>query len=440
MKIYIYILVCLFIFSCTPDKYDFLDNEIDTNSIKIIKLTSDSHIMVGDNKSEMNFRILAYGINKISEKYTETIEGVTSYKEKLVLDTFLIPNDKYDNSKIHIMYKDNVLKGHNFKTNELGRHSFYAQIGSIKSKTINIEVYEKPKTNYSEIVIPVIFHVINQPSYSVPKMQITSKDLQKKIDVLNTIYNKKQTKNPNAGNAHITFKLALYSPNGNRLENPGINEYLFNSKKTPDEILEYTKEHLVWDCNKYFNIWLGDLSDGNTMYFGSEIKTLQVKAPNIILKGETKIGGLESEEVESFDNSDIKKLSDVGIVFDKKVFLKPNANSSAQYSFAYNIGRYLGLLNMELSDKKDWSTQTITNNLVDGDTDYCKDTPVYDNSDFSIYKTNINTKTIFTTFNIMALYSKKNSISIDQAKRIRDVLKKCPSRWAYKSDWALTGK
>ena len=138
MKRYIYILVCLFIFSCTPDKYEFLDNEIDTNSIKIIKLTSDSHIMVGDNKSEMNFRILAYGINKISEKYTETIEGITSYKEKLVLDTFLIPNDKYDNSKIHIMYKDNVLKGHNFKTNELGRHSFYAQLGNIKSKTVNI--------------------------------------------------------------------------------------------------------------------------------------------------------------------------------------------------------------------------------------------------------------------------------------------------------------
>ena len=44
---------------------------------------------------------------------------------------------------------------------------------------------------------------------------------------------------------------------------------------------------------------------------------------------------------------------------------------------------------------------------------------------------------ISTSFNVMDMYSYKNSPSIDQVKRLRMVLQQCPSLLAYKSDWAL---
>ena len=46
----------------------------------------------------------------------------------------------------------------------------------------------------------------------------------------------------------------------------------------------------------------------------------------------------------------------------------------------------------------------------------------------------------FTSFNIMDNYSRRNSITVNQAERIRMIVERCPSRWAYKSSWAFTGK
>ena len=86
----------------------------------------------------------------------------------------------------------------------------------------------------------------------------------------------------------------------------------------------------------------------------------------------------------------------------------------------------------------------------DGDSDYCPDTYSFDYGFYpSVFKANNldgqpeNDPTrpleYFTSFNVMDMYSYKNSLSVDQVKRLRMVLQQCPSRWAYKSDWAFTG-
>ncbi len=94
---------------------------------------------------------------------------------------------------------------------------------------------------------------------------------------------------------------------------------------------------------------------------------------------------------------------------------------------------------MEYSRKYVSSLRKYVENIVDGDTDFCSDTHLYKYT-YSLYKEDMNTGFIFTSFNIMANYSRKNSITADQASRIREVFDKCPSRWSYKSDWAFTGK
>ena len=47
---------------------------------------------------------------------------------------------------------------------------------------------------------------------------------------------------------------------------------------------------------------------------------------------------------------------------------------------------------------------------------------------------------LFYAVNIMDDGSYKNTISMDQVKRIRTITDNCPHRWAWKSDWAFTGK
>ena len=88
---------------------------------------------------------------------------------------------------------------------------------------------------------------------------------------------------------------------------------------------------------------------------------------------------------------------------------------------------------------------------ADGDSDYCPDTYSFDYGYYpTVFKGNnldgqpendpTRPMEYFTSFNVLDMYSYKNSLSIDQVKRVRMVLKQCPSRWAYKSNWAFTGE
>lgn len=105
------------------------------------------------------------------------------------------------------------------------------------------------------------------------------------------------------------------------------------------------------------------------------------------------------------------------------------------------FGYYLGLKTMQYSESYNWETGEDENNLIDGDTDFCPDTYFYDPlNNFTIFKTEKAEGKRYTSFNIMEGNSRKNSITVDQARRMRMVTDRCPSRWSYKSNWAFNGK
>ena len=68
--------------------------------------------------------------------------------------------------------------------------------------------------DYEEIVVPVIFHVMVPPPSIGPAYSVSSEELQKRLDHLNDIFNRRATSDPNGGNAKIIFKLAEYDPSG----------------------------------------------------------------------------------------------------------------------------------------------------------------------------------------------------------------------------------
>ncbi|MGZ2370019.1 hypothetical protein ACXR6G_09560 [Ancylomarina sp. YFZ004] len=440
MKILQFLVLIFIAFSCTPDPYEKMENFAQENEIEFIKICASSDKIIPNGEGVIELTTIAYGVKSVSDLYTEMIDGTEIYKDTVRVDTFVIPRDQYPSNLIKI-FKGNgeLFKGDKFKTTDtnLDEVEFFAKINEIESEHIAVKVRQVEPTNYDELTIPIIFHVLSGPSNSIVEMKVTEDFLQEKLDILNNVFNKKRTTNPNGGSAHINFRLAEYDNHGKVLDVKGLNKIKTTKILRPTESLEYIKENLKWDHNKYLNIWICDLAAGRYSSNGST--SFKVEVPKVILEGETAIPGIDARPITDLEEEDLEELVDTGIVYNIGEFAITQNYDSNSTGFANLIGLYYGLLKMNFKEYWDWRIQEYVSNMVDGDTDFCGDTPIYDYG-YSLYKKHYVTGAKFTTYNIMAQYSRQNSITYDQAKRVREVLQKCPTRWSYKSDWAFTGK
>ena len=259
-------------------------------------------------------------------------------------------------------------------------------------------------------------------------------ELQKRLDHLNDIFNRRATSDPNGGNAKIIFKLAEYDPSGRLLLEKGKNKVELAEEMSKSDYEDYINSKLIWDPARYLNVWLAKYSTSSSVS-----NTYSVSAPEVILEGYESIPGLKMQVVSDYSASDVENYTDVGMMINIRDFFATDGKSYFDLSLVF--GLYYGLL---------YTDQDDNNTFVNGDNDYCPDTYSFDYGFYpSVFKGNNldgqpeNDPTrpleYFTSFNVMDMYSYKNSLSIDQVKRLRMVLQQCPSRWAYKSDWAFTG-
>ncbi len=334
MKILHIFLIAILIFSCTPDSYKVIDNLVEKEDIKIIELRADSDRMLADGEAVMEFRTLAYGTREIKELYKEQVNENVVYHDSLRLDTFIIPQDQYPKNLIKVYDEnDNLVEGNQFKLTEanVDKIKFYAKVGELKSKELEIKIREAADESYDEVVFPVIFHILTPPSYSVPDFKITTEVMQEKLDLLNVIFNKQRTTNPNGGNAKITFKLAKYDKYGGVLKQEGLNFVNISENLSPNDLMDYMKEKLMWDPNKYLNIWIGDISGTSWNSDGS--KSYKVARPNVILENVDPIPGIDAETVSGYSLSDNTELTDIGIVYNKADFLRPERGNGTPFDF-----------------------------------------------------------------------------------------------------------
>lgn len=257
---------------------------------------------------------------------------------------------------------------------------------------------------------------------------------------MNNIFNGLISKNPNGGNAKIVFKLAEYDQNGNLLAEKGKEVINLSSdmNKTAYEQFINTPGR-IWDPNRYLNIFVAKYADGWT---STGAYTYIAVPPTVIQKGQEAIPGITATEVESFTAADVTDYKDVAILLNYEGVLNVNSmEKNDATELATIFGYYLGLKTMQYSESYNWETGENENNLIDGDTDFCPDTYFYDPlNNFTIFKTEKAEGKRYTSFNIMEGNSRKNSITVDQARRMRMVTDRCPSRWSYKSNWAFNGK
>lgn len=422
-------MLCWAVAACAPEDDVFTAKPANFGDVKLIRLRADHRTILPDGKATMKFYAEAYNILEFPS-YTPSYEGdSTIYTPRIVRDTSLIPADLLPEGLFRLV--DETGKEYpdfSFSTTDTRPRSlrFHLEAGELTSDELEIRVRELPAMDYEPIEIPVIFHVLNYVNRpGVANITVTSETIRKNIDRMNDVFNGKVTTDPNGGDARITFRAAEYDNNGMLLEVPGLHIY-----EMPDEDEVFTRDEdfrafvfeegpsLMYDYKNFLNIWLINNPNGASD---------QVSLPTVIDDPENPIPGLTAEAL----TADFPKTAtDVGFFVNISYFLNP-FRSSDYFEISTVMARYLGLMTTQ-------ATKFNGSNMVNGDTDYCPDTYYYWNDNLSVFKTD--SSQLFTSYNVIDAYSYKNSVSADQAARIRRCLERCPSRWMWKSRFAFTGK
>ena len=395
--------------ACTPDEDELVD--FSDFQIAKVELGADHRQLIADGISTLTLNPMLYQPYKI-----QTDDG----RDTIVYGK--IPVDRLAEGTVQYFLEDGTpLKEGKYRTTDLSKseQGFYVTANGLKSDVFKVSIREPfAEDAYETITYPVVFHLI-QDKTKVELGQGVGADIVNYA--FNTIYNcfaRTAAFSPNGADTKIRFRLAEYDPNGRKMEEKGINRYSLSTSDLNNlnpEIKNNPK--ICWDYKRYLNIWIVE-NMGNS-----------VSTPHYILNT-ADLNQIQGVSFEQLSLEEIEKqeysLTDIGLIYGARDFAIEDVGYPTQ------MGKFFGLLDTE--NQKE---------------DYCEDTFAY-----NTYKEPWNTALegsnsrlkistdglIFYSVNIMDASSYKNTISMDQVKRIRTITDNCPHRWAWKSDWAFTGK
>ena len=396
--------------ACTPDEDELVD--FSDFQIAKVELGADHRQLIADGISTLTLNPMLYQPYKI-----QTDDG----RDTIVYGK--IPVDRLAEGTVQYFLEDGTpLKEGKYRTTDLSKseQGFYVTANGLKSDVFKVSIREPfAEDAYETITYPVVFHLI-QDKTKVELGQGVGADIVNYA--FNTIYNcfaRTAAFSPNGADTKIRFRLAEYDPNGRKMEEKGINRYSLSTSDlnnlNPEKIKNNPK--ICWDYKRYLNIWIVE-NMGNS-----------VSTPHYILNT-ADLNQIQGVSFEQLSLEEIEKqeysLTDIGLIYGARDFAIEDVGYPTQ------MGKFFGLLDTE--NQKE---------------DYCEDTFAYNtykepwNTDLEGSNSRLKISTdglIFYSVNIMDASSYKNTISMDQVKRIRTITDNCPHRWAWKSDWAFTGK
>lgn len=469
MKTLRYILIGVIILtSCKTEPIEIFDLRVSPDEVTRIELTGDHKTLLPNGIARMEFQTHVYAKRTATHYSDKDDNGKNNTVE--IESEFLVAEDQLPEDFVKLYTSAGTQLpdfGYSTTTDAPGTQvEFYAKAGNIESNRLIITIRELPDESYNEIVVPVVFHLLQPPTTKVPEYKISVEFLEKQLQMVNDAFNRTRTTDPNGGTAKVVFKLALYSPSGRLLDQPGLNinnitaadyEDIGTSSNKRAPYLAYIlkrKSSILWDPSKYLNIWLANFrSSTNVTGIGYSYYTLPPQqihsdfgvpsAANPAVDN-TSLPGFKLAINDDFSAGDLTDPCRAGVMVNIRGFIVPSTIQGArnEFSLATAIAEHYGILQTRCDSYRDLNE--------DGDNDYCPDTYNYEYAWYaSIYKGNnlyrqpendpTRPMEYFTSYNVMDIYSRKTSISVDQAKRIRTAIEYCPDRWCYKSDWAFTG-
>ena len=388
--------------ACTPDEDELVD--FSDFQIAKVELGADHRQLIADGISTLTLNPMLYQPYKI-----QTDDG----RDTIVYGK--IPVDRLAEGTVQYFLEDGTpLKEGKYRTTDLSKseQGFYVTANGLKSDVFKVSIREPfAEDAYETITYPVVFHLI-QDKTKVELGQGVGADIVNYA--FNTIYNcfaRTAAFSPNGADTKIRFRLAEYDPNGRKMEEKGINRYSLSTSDlnnlNPEKIKNNPK--ICWDYKRYLNIWIVE-NMGNS-----------VSTPHYILNT-ADLNQIQGVSFEQLSLEEIEKqeysLTDIGLIYGARDFAIEDVGYPTQ------MGKFFGLLDTE--NQKE---------------DYCEDTFAY-----NTYKEPWNTALegsnsrlkissdglLFYAVNIMDDGSYKNTISMDQVKRIRTITDNCPHRWAWK--------
>ena len=404
--------------SCTPDDMEYFDNNMELSTVDSVALVANHTMVLADGNAQLELfpKLFDKDGNQFPDwrVNSEWLEYTSESGEKL--SRFFTTDDiSRVGESVTVRLK---IKGTNLESN-----------------AVSFDIATPLESIYtSKIVMPVIFHIVQ-----------TDKDIdqyggayrQEQVDMilskLNNTFAGKLTNNPVGVNTHIQLAAALYDPFGKQLTEPGINRLVVSEIKADNKFEDFLKEqNLIWPSDKYMNVWF--ISDREIAISDFANDVSEICKPYYILPNtDNSIEGLDLQE---YNNEDLL-AREVGVIYklqelDKLTRNFMNNNRPGNNDLAYYIGRYFGLL------------PTCSFSSSSATTDYCEDTHNYFSDRNAVGRNQSWYKEAngcyFRAENIMddprGLHT---SVSRDQTIRIRKVLENCPGRFAWKSDYALTG-
>ncbi len=407
MKKTIYIVAFMIgalVFSCTPDKYEIFDFESNISKIDSIELAPESHILYADGVSQLNIRVHAFETVQLWRKDKINLpDGSEGTKDSLYTYIYRVQNSRLTND-IEFYKDDGTRLPENAKitTTTVEDFKVYAKIGDVQSEMLEIDVRE-PFPEKEKKVIPVIVHYIKSEAEGGDAMpSIDTKYLQGRMDALNEAFNQRTYPASNGANANVEFKLALYAPDGTRLEEDGINRVTtsLDGYASRPVLIENT-----WDSKKYMNVYVCGYSPSTP-------------APSVKLAGVDPILGLSFTDIEADEELDLSSPEKIGPIFGAYYFGTYLYLISYSFHWETHFAKYLGLLSPRVED-------------------YCDDTYSYLSSGVEGWALSRDGRVYYPT-NLLG----RGTVAVlsgEQVERIHWVLENCPTHWAWKSDFAFTG-
>lgn len=285
--------------------------------------------------------------------------------------------------------------------------------------------------------LPVIFHVMYQNEKD-PLQYVSQTRLAEILSIVNGMYKNEV----NSVNMNLTFTLAETDPNGNALDNPGV-EYVQWTESYPIDCNKFMNDNsgnyvkYLWDPNKYINIMIYNFSSDES----SGTTTLGISHLPFTTTGSNSLEGLNETSHSSLSLKNLKFpycASINSLYINDQTTESTYKTTDITVTIAHELGHYLGLHHVftELDDDDTNSCE---------DTDYCKDTPSYNKQAYDekyIYISKYDPKNFtftnlvkrtncsgseFISYNIMDYaISYSNQFTDDQRNRIRHVLTYSP--------------
>lgn len=427
------ILGCVLLLSCEKQEYESWRTFPDVSKVTRVNLSPNSPVLIADGKAELTFKVKAYmGVEDTRTIELENEDGVI-VKDSTFRDTIEIKEDRIPKEDIKIYLEDGTPVDWVFRTTEHAGETlrFKASVCGVESEVREVRIIEKPEVNFEHITIPLIFHLLYKEDEAYQYENITTEMLQGMVDRLNRVMENDMMNAPSSVDLNVTFELAETDNLGKPLKERGINRV-----QLWDGIdgYSYINDYLIWDLDKYLNIWVGEHQDQYS---------LKISYPQYILDNGSELQMDEwrtLRKVKNVEDASYWGYNEVGIALNKKhLYNMPNASAAANMGgtserFESCIGQFFGL----------YPTWWYLYGDVAAKDDFCSDTytyfKIYSHPEKWTYEPSAPSKDeykngheiYFDSFNIMDEHSFCSTITYEQALRMRTVMENCPFRMMRK--------